>query len=129
MHSYTGSAQALAFHGRLGPRERRRLLMTLDLMAAHPPVGEPSGIRDETGRELRIYRDDGFEFLFWDDHLAGAADCGNRFRAEVSYSDRSAVSGSTFVARSAGSRQAAAATAKSKAAMPPKVSGSCALMP
>ena len=70
MHSYTGSAQAFAFHGRLGPRERRRLLMALDRMTAQPPTGEPSDIRDEAGRELRIWRDDGFEFLFWIDHGA-----------------------------------------------------------
>ena len=68
MWSYAGSAQAFAFHGRLGPRERKRLLRVLDRMAQHPPIGEPSGLQDEAGRALRMWRDQGFEILFWQDH-------------------------------------------------------------
>ncbi|MEY2880739.1 MAG: hypothetical protein RLZZ15_3119 [Verrucomicrobiota bacterium] len=37
-------------------------------MAAHPPAGEPAGLSDDAGRALRLWRDDGFEFLFWPDH-------------------------------------------------------------
>ncbi len=68
MWSYTGSAQAFAFHGRLGPPDRKKLLRAMDRMAQHPSRGEPAGIKDEAGRELRRWRDDGFEFLFWPDH-------------------------------------------------------------
>ena len=68
MWNYAGSAQAFAFHGRLGPNERRRLLRVLDRMAQHPPPGEPSGLVDEAGRALLTWRDDGFEVLFWVDH-------------------------------------------------------------
>lgn len=37
-------------------------------MAAQPPAGQLAGIKDEAGRELSLWRDDGFEFLFWPDH-------------------------------------------------------------
>lgn len=69
MWSYTGSAQAFAFHGRLRPQERKKLLRALDRMAEPPPMGQPAGLHDDAGRELRIWRDDGFEFLFCSDHL------------------------------------------------------------
>lgn len=68
MWTYAGSAQAFAFHGRLGPRDRKKLLHTLDRMADHTPAGESSGVKDEAGRELRVWRADGFEVLFWPDH-------------------------------------------------------------
>jgi hypothetical protein len=68
MWSYAGSAQAFAFHGRLGPNDRQRLLRVLDRMAQNPPTGEPSGLHDETGRVLLTWRDEGFEILFWQDH-------------------------------------------------------------
>ena len=70
MWAYAGSAQAFAFHGRLGPNERRSLLRVLDRMAQHPPAGEPSGLGDEVGRALLTWRDEGFEILFWVDHAA-----------------------------------------------------------
>jgi len=68
MWSYAGSAQAFAFHGRLGLGDRQRLLRVLDRMAQHLPAGEPSGLHDETGRALLMWRDEGFEILFWRDH-------------------------------------------------------------
>ena len=70
MWAYAGSAQAFAFHGRLGPTERRRLLRVLDRLAQHPPAGEPSGVVDDAGRALLTWRDEGFEILFWVDHAA-----------------------------------------------------------
>lgn len=68
MWSYAGSAQAFAFHGRLGPRDRKKLLRALDRMAEYPPAGQLAGLKDDAGRDLRTWRDDGFEFLFWPDH-------------------------------------------------------------
>ena len=70
MWNYAGSAQAFAFFGRLGPVDRRRLLRVLDQMAAHPPAGERSGLKDEAGRELLVWRDEGIEILFWLDQAA-----------------------------------------------------------
>jgi hypothetical protein len=70
MWSYAGSAQAFAFHGRLAPRERKRLLAVLNRMAEHPPLNVRAELRDEAGRELGVWRDDGFEILFWADHFA-----------------------------------------------------------
>ena len=68
MWSYTGSAQAFAFHGRLPTQGRKRLLRALNRMAENPPAGQPAGLKDEAGRDLRTWRAEEFEFLFWLNH-------------------------------------------------------------
>jgi hypothetical protein len=70
MWTYAGSAQAFAFYGRLGVRERQQLLRVLDEMTRRPPEGLRSELRDDTGRDLLIWRAEGFELLFWADHAA-----------------------------------------------------------
>jgi hypothetical protein len=70
MWTYAAGAQAFAFQIRLSTNERKKLLRALDRMAQHPPPGEPAGFKDDAGRDMRVWRDDGFEFLFWPDHAA-----------------------------------------------------------
>jgi len=87
MWNYAGSAQAFAFLGRLGPRDRQRLLDALHRMALHPPLDLTPEVRDETGRELFAWRAEEFEILFWPDHaVRELRDRRGKFRAEVAIS-------------------------------------------
>ncbi len=68
MWDYCGSAAAMAFFGRLTPGQRRKLLDTLGRMARVPPLGAPVIFHDQNGRGVQVWRDAGFEILFWPDH-------------------------------------------------------------
>lgn len=58
----------MVFFSRLPPRGRQRLLDALHGMAQNPPHQAPVLMQDAQGRVIQVWRNRGFEILFWIDH-------------------------------------------------------------